>query len=180
MCHNSPETLLPQSEASLLQAHPGMLPSPTSAPGTPQALSSLTTVIATEPEKALLLEAAVDLLQTQKKINELTASPAAIEQAIMNNILSSPAAVTAATVLTASPGGFVETTSATSVLPPAQTAFVDSISEPLTVPIASKEMGGGEKKGDDCMAPSRLVNMSESELINIINPSCFDQGNAFH
>ncbi|XP_031351413.1 nuclear factor of activated T-cells 5-like isoform X3 [Photinus pyralis] len=114
---------------------------------------------ATEPEKAILLKAAVDLLETQKKLNELETftgnNASSIEQVIMNNILSSPT----------------------------RDSNQGNNMQQRSVPVAVKDITGqmqNEKKNADHMIPTGFATMSENELINIINPSCFDQGNNFH
>ncbi|KAF5300322.1 hypothetical protein FQA39_LY11179 [Lamprigera yunnana] len=121
-----------------------------------------------EPEKVILLKAAVDLYETQKKINELETLAANsrnnnIEQAIMNNILSS------------SPPRDSNQLNRVNTLQQRKQNFI--------VPVSVKDIAGqiqNEKKNEDRMIPTGFTTMSENELINIINPSCFDQGNTFH
>ncbi|KAF5274957.1 hypothetical protein FQR65_LT04299 [Abscondita terminalis] len=169
------ETNLVQPQISITetvsQQRPTLLPTETggslSPVQAPVALTNqLTRVMSTsEPEKAILLEAAVDLFETQKKINELETLAGNntnnnIEQVIMNNILST------------SPSH--ETN---------QASAMQQRKQEFVVPVSVKDITGpmhNEKKNEDRMIPSGFTTMSENDLINIINPSCFDQGNNFH
>lgn len=120
---------------------------------------------AAEPEKAILLKAAVDLLETQKKINELAHTNNTIEQVIMNNILSSSPHETTQSSMQQ------ENLTNNLLVDPKSLVKQEFV---VTTQIQS------EKKNEDRMIPSGFATMSENELINIINPSCFDQGNNFH
>lgn len=149
MCQTSPadSTIISPQAASQQQS------SESSPIRSPVALSNQL-INATEPEKAILLKAAVDLYETQKKINELETfagnNASSIEQVIMNNILSSPT----------------------------RDSNQGNNMQQRNVPVAVKDITGqmqNEKKNADNMIPTGFATMSENELINIINPSCFDQ-----
>ena len=99
-------------------------------------------------------------MKLKKKISELEtltgSNSNSIEQVIMNNILSSSPATHDAN----------------------QTNKLQQRKQEFVVPVSVKDMGGqiqNEKKNEDRMIPTGFATMSENELINIINPSCFDQ-----
>lgn len=100
-------------------------------------------VTSTESEKAVILKAAVDLFETQKKISELEHRSGSNK--IMEDLMMT-----------------------TSQMP--------------VIPVPVKEMTGVDKKNEDRMIPQSFTALTENELINLINPSCFDQGNnsTFH
>lgn len=50
----------------------------------------------------------------------------------------------------------------------------------FVIPVPVKELTGvsqTDKKNEDRMIPQSFTSLTENELINFINPSCFDQGN---
>lgn len=182
MCRNSStlpqETLLP---SSLIQTNP-LLPAnqiPPSQLVTTSVPLTLTTV--TEPEKVILLEAAADFLETQKKINEMTHSSAVI------NILN--ASPNAAPEIIAQPSSQLSQLTS----PTGNNGFITNggggagaaaISNMNAAQTLNEENGTikeitNDKKNEDRMITQVFASMSENELINIINPSCFDQGNTF-
>lgn len=148
MCRSSTDLLPPNVASSICQ---GPLLSSTSA--APQPTTTATVGFTSESEKAVLFEAAVDLLQTQKKMAELgaiTTTKPTISQLSTN------------------------TASNFNLIMPKTTASV--IKTDFDIPVPVKEIANAEKKTDDTTMIS-LSSLSENELINLINPSCFDQGN---
>lgn len=172
MCRNTEDSLLPNPiESNLIamqQAPVGSLLATTTA-------SSITNLVtSTEAEKAILYKATVDLLQTQKKLCELDRklSPTEnLDKHIMNDFLSP------------NPGNagnnFVQnqfgSPTRNSISPNLMPLKADNIPVPVKEMVAAPQ----DKKNDDRMIPPAFATMSESDLINIINPSCFDQGNTF-
>nr|CAH7716876.1 unnamed protein product [Callosobruchus chinensis] len=148
------ETLLPTMcqpsvETSLLPAPPQNLLVPS---GIPASNAPLAVNLVSEPEKAVLLKAAVDLLETQKKISEL---------------------------------GTTKSQDIGSIASPSATAlshegtFVQPQPFPVTE-IQPAHPAVNDKKHEDRMIPHSFTSLTENELINLINPSCFDQGNNIH
>ncbi|CAG9768462.1 unnamed protein product [Ceutorhynchus assimilis] len=135
-------------------------------------------LLSSEPEKAVLLEAAVDFLKTQKKICELTTTA--------QDIISIPSTVT----VTDSTALGMENTMASSFMPFASSTqssvmMSKSISDQKRdyIPIAIKDIAtttANDRKNEDRMIPQSFTSLTENELINLINPTCFDQGNAYH
>lgn len=189
MCRNATEdALLPNAiEPNLMMQQQSPVGSLLATTTNPTIHSSIPNLVAsTEAEKAILFKATVDLLQTQKKICELDrklASPNEnIEKVhIMNDFLTSGGAQ----------NNFVQnqfnaTSPRGSISPNLLSKTTDN--NPV-IPVPVKEMAAvappppppptADKKHDDRMIPSAFATMSESDLINIINPSCFDQGNNF-
>ncbi|XP_050309725.1 uncharacterized protein LOC126745779 isoform X2 [Anthonomus grandis grandis] len=152
-----------------------------------------------EPEKAVLLEAAVDFLKTQKKINELTTSP----QNIMSMSPSASEMTTASQTImgitsssTETSGMGLDTTigsymspystiptpsNAPSIMGPKSTiADTKNYLPPNLKDIGSTDAQNLDKKNADRMIPQGFASLTENELINLINPTCFDQGNNYH
>ncbi|KAK9879528.1 hypothetical protein WA026_006598 [Henosepilachna vigintioctopunctata] len=143
-----------------------------------------------EPEKAVLLEAAVDLLQTQKKISELEClSPdnkePILNKLYINNFLS-------ITNEGGSGSNMSPSSNITTQLQSSPRESFNSVTPDVNdksdfiIPISVKEMQmtsssstktASEKKIEDRMIPQSFTSLTENELINFINPSCFDQGN---
>lgn len=180
MCRNTEESLMPTAMDSNLismqQQSPvgSLLATTTTNPAIHTSIPNL--VASTEAEKAILYKATVDLLQTQQKISELgkmSPNENLDKVHIMNDFLTPPGSNFV-------PNQFNATTSPR---PPMMPLKADN--NPVVIPVPVKEMAGGaapaqqEKKHDDRMIPPAFATMSESDLINIINPSCFDQGNNF-
>ncbi|XP_074029912.1 nuclear factor of activated T cells 3 isoform X2 [Leptinotarsa decemlineata] len=180
MCRNTnglqQDGLLPATNLNLCQptssVDPGLLPAISS---TQQSLivsnasqnsteglnlhSPISVSLASEPEKALLINAAVDFLETQKKINELGTN---LPSTTSNNNLNQMQNVG---------NNFSQAFSDASVMRTEQkTDFV--------IPIPVKDISISvqqDKKNEDRMIPQSFTSLTENELINFINPSCFDQ-----
>lgn len=122
-------------------------------------------------EKAVLFKAAVDLLETQKKISELgTTLPSSTSKCDM--LMSRSGHSLPTTTLDSSGTNFVQSQFAPMVPKEVKSDFV--------IPIPVKEIATPQseaKKNDDRMIPQSFTALTENELINLINPSCFDQGN---
>lgn len=184
MCRNTEESLLPTAMDSNLitMQQPSPVGSLLSTTTNPTIHSSIPNLVAsTEAEKAILFKATVDLLQTQKKISELVERKMSPNENldkvhIMNDFLS------AGHGQLPNPGNnFVQNqfnTSPRGNLSPNMMPLKADNNPVIPVPV--KEMAAPpDKKHDDRMIPPAFATMSESDLINIINPSCFDQGNNF-
>ncbi|CAG9814095.1 unnamed protein product [Phaedon cochleariae] len=162
---NVESALIPGSIAPSQQ--PLMVPNTTQSSS--EALGSLTSPIsvtlAAEPEKALLLNAAVDFLETQQKLNEMETTT--LPSTTTNNTLSQ---------LQSSSNSFAQ---------PFPTTMNSSINckdqkSEYILPISVKDITStvhSDKKNEDRMIPQSFTSLTENELINFINPSCFDQGN---
>ncbi|XP_017769731.1 PREDICTED: nuclear factor of activated T-cells 5 isoform X2 [Nicrophorus vespilloides] len=154
MCRSNSENLLPQANM-------------TNVENTPMLLTTATNLVS-EPEKVLILNAAVDLLETQKKFNDY-------QPTMINNILTTSNTTDVLPNLDQLPNNgnnFLQYTTASSSVPIETTL------------IASKSISNDNKqeyvltvtkKSEDRMIPPSFATMSENDLINIINPSCFDQ-----
>lgn len=161
MCRNteglSQDSLLPNPIDSNLALH-----------------SSIPNLVASaEAEKAILFKATVDLLQTQKQISDLERklSPTENKVHMMGDFLSAGSGYVQNQFGSPPRGGVSPNMKSTTEGGP-------------VIPVPVKEMAGvsagpQDKKNEDRMIPSAFATMSESDLINIINPSCFDQGNNF-
>lgn len=123
------------------------------------------TLLSSEPEKAVLLEAAVDFLKTQKKICELTTTA----QDIMGI-----AATSTDTSSLAMGGAFMHLTKNVIAHPKP-----DYLSMGVAKDISSAADPTNKKNGDGLIHRS-FTSLTENELINFINPTCFDQGNTYH
>lgn len=207
MCHNSNElsedSLLPASSVNSMESNlipPQMSVSPNiSQPSIASLLSngsvemsgSLHSAIPnlvgnTEAEKEILFKATVDLLQTQKKICELDKGLANNKEKmhIMGDFLNTTGQ------LSNTGNNFVQSqynvASRGNVSPNmiSSKSVADNKTDYSVIPVPVKEMAGvssqHDKKNEDTLIPPVFATMSENELINIINPSCFDQGNNFH
>lgn len=109
----------------------------------------------TEPEKAILFNAAVDLLETQNKLTTILTTQS------NTNMLAPP---------------MIQIQAENSFIPQYSTT-----TNTVTAVMTSKEFQvSQDKKNEDRMIPQSLATMTENELMNIINPSCFDQGNNFN
>lgn len=174
MCRNTEDSLLPNPiESNLIamqQAPVGSLLATTTA-------SNITNLVtSTEAEKAILYKATVDLLQTQKKLCELDRklSPTEnLDKHIMNDFLS-PNANAANNFVQNQFGSPTRGNISPNLMP----MKADNIPVPVKEMVAAAAPPQ-DKKNDDRMIPPAFATMSESDLINIINPSCFDQGNNF-
>ncbi|XP_019764152.1 serine-rich adhesin for platelets isoform X6 [Dendroctonus ponderosae] len=137
------------------------------------------TLLSSEPEKAVLLEAAVDFLKTQKNICELTTTA----QDIMEI-----AATSTDTSSLAMGGGFMPYTNVASENSQRSMHISKNvISHPkpdyLSMGVAkdiSSTAGQNNKKNGDGLIHRSFTSLTENELINFINPTCFDQGNSYH
>ncbi|XP_019864955.2 uncharacterized protein LOC109594196 isoform X2 [Aethina tumida] len=165
MCHTNADSLLPVTQQSMsTQESMGALHSPIAV----TAAVSNTLGLATEPEKAVLLEAAVDFLQTQNKICQMnttltTTSTAPTTTALSNDTMSQLTQGTS----------FVQTPYATT-----NAAIMPKTIAQDCLPIPVKEITNSvsnDKKNEDRMIPQGFTSLTENELINLINPSCFDQ-----
>lgn len=125
----------------------------------------------TEAEKEILFKATVDLLQTQRKISDLDKGLNKEKVHIMNEFLNSTGQ------LPNTGNNFVQ-----SQYNVANKSVSDNKPDYPIIPVPVKEMAGvssqHDKKNEELIPPV-FATMSENELINIINPSCFDQGNNF-
>ncbi|KAK9687486.1 Rel homology dimerization domain [Popillia japonica] len=110
----------------------------------------LTTMGVSEPEKAIIFNATVDLLETQKKLTNILTTQNMAPQPIMQ-IQSENSFIAQYPTTT--------DTNVTAALTPKEKDFQTT----------------QDKKNEDRMIPQSLATMSENELMNIINPSCFDQ-----
>lgn len=171
MCRNTEDTLLPNTmETNLLPIPQQPSPLLTTTSNHHQSIPNL--VASTEAEKAILFKATVDLLQTQKKLSELERkmSPTATENIdflnpgtlVQNQFNTSPRLPLKADSAPVIP---VPVKEIAVVAPPQSTVTSSSTQE--------------KKQHDDRMIPPAFATMSESDLISMINPSCFDQGNNF-
>ncbi|CAH0557252.1 unnamed protein product [Brassicogethes aeneus] len=189
MCHNSnslsQDTLLPARISSVTQQ--SLLSStPVSTNNTlVQPIVTTSLGLATESEKAVLLEAAVDFLQTQKKICEL-ATITSSKSDMLSISSTIPNTVTTNESISQLQGNdensFVSSQFTTA---PSNMVLSKSVTEDCKsdfgIPISVKEISNtvsSEKKNEDRMIPQSFTSLTENELINLINPSCFDQGNA--
>ncbi|XP_045470078.1 uncharacterized protein LOC123677546 isoform X2 [Harmonia axyridis] len=171
------------SQRILMQTSPGHVsPSKiTAIPTTMPTQLSLTT-----QEKEVILEAAVDLYKTQEKISNMDClnnenKEPIIGSLYMNNFLTIPnggqneSNVPVSSNISAQ----LQTTSNETFNTPASNIEKNDFS----IPISVKEMqitshspiSSVEKKIEDRMIPQGFTTLSENELINFINPSCFDQ-----
>lgn len=134
--------------------------------------SPISAALANEPENAVLLKAAVDLLETQKKISELGTTLPPVIKAPSNNIDQ---------MQTTDSFVHQQFSSACSTL---NSSIIEKEHKSeFILPIPVKDIGNvaahNEKKNEDRMIPQSFTSLTENELINFINPSCFDQGNNF-
>lgn len=171
----SPEVILNSQISPTMMCQPsnvtvetGLVP-PSMMPTNQTAVSPLHSpnpllVAATEPEKVVLLKAAVDLLETQKTLCELTGARKAVETI---------------DILPRNNMGQLQGNNFTTSAPPLMTTSIsgDTPKSNFIIPVPVKEMAGADKKNDDRMIPQAFTSLTENELINLINPSCFDQGN---
>lgn len=190
------------SPRMLMQSSPGQISSSeiTTIPTTLPTQLSLTT-----QEKEVILEAAVDLFQTQKKISNMEClgnenKEPIINSLYMNNFLTIqngsqnrsnvPSSANIANQLqTQSNSNFnlqtqIQSTSGDNFNP--STSNIERTD--FAIPISVKEMqmtshstisSVDKKINEDRMIPQGFTTLSENELINFINPSCFDQGNNY-
>ncbi|XP_066138604.1 nuclear factor of activated T-cells 5 isoform X2 [Euwallacea fornicatus] len=120
-----------------------------------------TVLLCSESEKAVIFEATVDFLKTQKGICELaTTSPDIIG-------IASASSDTSPLPLTNTIGSrFLPFTGASSEL------------AATSVHVAKSRIATADqidKKNEDRMIPRSFPSLTENELISLINPSCFDQ-----
>ncbi|XP_068904843.1 nuclear factor of activated T-cells 5 isoform X1 [Tenebrio molitor] len=204
MCRNTQDTLLPNAICqpsvtveSPLQPSvvPTLLttnPNHTSPLHSPIA-NPLTLVTTTEPEKVVLLKAAVDLLETQKKISELDsrknidAKEPMMNKMIMEDIMTMASTgnndVMPTNRLSQLQGNnFVQPPLLSTVSSPEMSLLNKTIAQDnksdFVIPVPVKELTGvsqTDKKNEDRMIPQSFTSLTENELINFINPSCFDQ-----
>lgn len=163
----------PLLSTSLNAPQQGML-GPNVLPGSNLTSPISAVTLVNEPEKAVLLKAAVDLLETQKKISELGNT--------LPSVMTSP---------TNTGIGHIQGTETfvTQQFTGACSANLNSVMDKeqksdYMLPIPVKDMTNvsaqNDKKNEDRMIPQSFTSLTENELINFINPSCFDQGNNFH
>lgn len=161
-----------------------------------------------EPEKVIILSATVDFLETQNKIKELSSAANVINNLLNSSPTRNQSEVlnhSPISQLTDAGSNFVEnefnTATSTNNLQTtliatngSPTKIIDEDNKDFILPVPIKEITGqtqqeqqqqeqqqnnNDKKNENRMIPT-VFDMSENELINIINPSCFDQGNNFH
>lgn len=126
-----------------------------------------------EPEKAVILEATVDLLKTQKELSEFGKEPS-LEKIIMNDLIS----ITDQVQNVISNNGSLDTAN----IPKKPTNLITEPKPDLIIPVSVKEMQMvqtttlTEKKMDDRLLTPSFV--PDNELINFINPNCFDQNSS--
>ncbi|XP_060516589.1 nuclear factor of activated T-cells 5 isoform X2 [Cylas formicarius] len=163
-----PESLLP----AVCQATPPVgdssLITSSSRPLMSQVAHMHAPILATDPEKAVLLEAAVDFLKTQKKISEMNTS--------VNDItVSSSTSINP--ILATQIHGSMDRNFVQHFGGPAAMKSIESKSDfvPLPVNDLASPSTATDKKTDDRMIPQSFTALTENELINFINPSCFDQ-----
>lgn len=204
ICRSAQDSLLPGAmESNLIQPQitienlPQQAMSSLLTTTTPDMNSSLHSSLpnltaSVQAEKEILFKATVGLLQTQKEICNLDKSLSNGKSAdkihIMNELLSSPQNISqlSSTGNNFAQSEFVSTATSASNVP------LNIPPKPLTdnkpgypvIPVPVKEMdtsfpASHDKKNEDRMIPPAFAAMSETDLINIINPSCFDQGNNF-
>ncbi|XP_063903458.1 nuclear factor of activated T-cells 5-like isoform X3 [Zophobas morio] len=204
MCRNTQDTLLPNAmcqppvtvESSL---QPSVIPTLlTTNPNHSSPLHSPIAVanpltLAAEPEKAVLIKAAVDLFETQKRISELDSRSKNIDtkEPMMNRMMedimtmasSGATEVMPTTRLSQLQGNnFVQPPLLNTVSPPEMALLNKTIAQDnksdFVIPVPVKEITGisqVDKKTEDRMIPQSFTSLTENELINFINPSCFDQ-----
>ncbi|XP_018574169.1 nuclear factor of activated T-cells 5 isoform X2 [Anoplophora glabripennis] len=159
-------------ESSLLPSQQTINTSQTSAESLNSLHSPISVNLATEPEKAVIFKAAVDFLETQKKISELGTNSAKCD------IMMTSRSPHSLSQLQDNPGNnFVQPQFAdtcTNLNSPV--AHKEQKSE-FVIPIPVKEITTtqNDKKNEDRMIPQSFTSLTENELINLINPSCFDQ-----
>lgn len=201
MCRTSnglqQESLLPSSNLNICQpttaVESALLSNMTStqqphlvanANRSPESINSIHSPIAvslsSESEKAVLYKAAVDLLEAQKK---LTLSSKTTSQCDMVSI--SPNNNSLSQLQTGS--SFVRSPFTTNSGIQSIKMCKEQKSDYILQPIAVKDSGiaasvvatnsQNDKRNEDRMIPQSFTSLTENELINLINPSCFDQGN---
>ncbi|KAL3281640.1 hypothetical protein HHI36_004846 [Cryptolaemus montrouzieri] len=140
-----------------------------------------------DSENAVLLEAAVDLLQTQKKISELDSLSTETKEPIINKLYMSNLLVIS-NVSRESKNVSPSSGGVSNVQPPPTENFNASSSEndnsEFIIPLSVKEIqtasntipsNSNDKKIDNKVITPRFSSFTENELIDFINPSCFDQ-----
>ncbi|KAJ8926976.1 hypothetical protein NQ314_020601 [Rhamnusium bicolor] len=209
MCRNTnglqQETLLPASNLTLCQSastvESGLLaPAINSAQqalnpsqNSPESMNSLHSPISVnltaEPEKAVLFKAAVDFLETQKKISELgTTLPSTTTKCdIISMTSATNSQVLPNDTLSQLPvnqgNNFVQAQFSTGCTTLNSTMMPKTVSQhqksDFVIPLPVREIttSQNDKKNEDRMIPQSFTSLTENELINLINPSCFDQGN---
>lgn len=187
------ESLLPNSnlnicqttnsvESSLLPSQQTVNTSQTSPDSINPLHSPISVSLATESEKAVIFEAAVDYLETRKKISELGTLASTSAKCDIMITSGSPHALSANSLSQLqdnSGNNFVQsqfTTACTNLNSPMvhkeqKSEFV------IPVPVKDIATAQSDKKNEDRMIPQSFTSLTEHELINLINPSCFDQGN---
>lgn len=181
------EALLPSSnlnicattnsvESNLLSSQQSMNTSQTSTESLNSLHSPISVNLATEPEKAVIFKAAVDFLETQKKISELgTTLPTTSGKCEIMMTSRSPHSLSQ---LQENPGNnFVQTQFATTCTNLNSPMVHKEQKSDFVIPIPVKEITTtqNDKKNEDRMIPQSFTSLTENELINFINPSCFDQ-----
>ncbi|XP_071052707.1 nuclear factor of activated T-cells 5 isoform X2 [Onthophagus taurus] len=118
-----------------------------------------------ETEKDILLNATADLLATQKKIafGNILHLPDGINN--NNNIQTNSLIQDSALQTIVTEASFVGN------------QFPSTVTTQPETLTSSSEI---DKRNEDRMIPPSFPSMSDNDLINIINPTCFDQGNNFH
>lgn len=128
---------------------------------------------ALEPEKAVLLKAAVDLYETQKKISELGTT--------LPSVMNTPTSANIDQLQTAD--SFIQQQFPSSCSTLSSSIIDKEQKSDFMLPIPVKDIANvtshNDKKNEDRMIPQSFTSLTENELINFINPSCFDQGNNF-
>lgn len=171
------------------------------------------TLVSSEPEKVVLLKAAVDLLETQQKLSELEQNimPPVATKSIDNNNTTTSSMLMNDIMMGTTTGAAVATTTNNNnnndVVIPNQLdgggSFVvqqqfqqqstvnddnnkdvvgnNTCKADFVIPVPVKEIsnnvGGVVDVKNEEMIPQSFTSLTENELMNLINPSCFDQGN---
>lgn len=198
MCRNASglaqETLLPTSSLNICQTtnsvESGLLPSQqtvNTSQNSPDSINPLHSPISvsftTESEKAVIFEAAVDYLETRKKISELGTTLASTSTKC-DILMTSGNTHT----LSANPLSQLQDNSGNNFVQSQFTTTCTTLNSPMVhkeqksefvIPVPVKEIvtTQNDKKNEDRMIPQSFTSLTEHELINLINPSCFDQGN---
>lgn len=186
MCRNSTnlqqDSLLSTSGLNMCPPTPVEMPTTLTSPqqnlivtnvAQGSSLHSPMSALVNEPEKAVLLKAAADLLETQKKISELgTTLPSVMTTSTNTNMDQLHTA-----------DNFIQQqfSNPCSALNPSIIEKEQKSDFLLPIPVKdiTNVTSQNDKKNEDRMIPQSFTSLTENELINFINPSCFDQGNNF-
>ncbi|XP_065164436.1 uncharacterized protein NFAT isoform X3 [Atheta coriaria] len=145
--------------------------------------SNTSLLVVNGPENAIILSAAADLLETQKNISEILTTTNG-EVMPMSQLQTTAGQIGNNFFTTADNATLVDTITKSMAQSNKDFMMPVTVSIPMqgtiTGPVVTtlKEMQNEKKCEEELrMVPPSLATMSENDLINIINPSCFDQGN---